>query len=228
MMRIALYSYWRSSCSWRVRIGLHLKGVPFEYRAVDLRQGTQFSDEHRARNPMAQVPVLEVEQEGKTHRIAQSMAILEWLEERFPTPSLLPGADTDRARVRALAEMVNSGIQPFQNPPAQKWIKERMPGVEGEWVRHWVAKGLAALEPAVKEGAGRFCHGDAVTLADLYLVPQLYGARRFDVDLSPFPTLLRIESACRGLEPFRRAEPTAQPDAPQEEGRAPEISSPPP
>jgi maleylpyruvate isomerase len=220
MTRITLYSYWRSSSSWRVRIGLHLKGVPFEYRAVDLRQGAQFSDEHRARNPMTQVPVLEVEQLHQTRHLVQSMAILEWLEERFPTPPLLPGTDYDRARVRALAEHVNSGIQPFQNPPAQKWLKERMPGLETEWVRHWIASGLGALEAAVKSGAGRFCHGDTVTLADLFLVPQLHGARRYGVDLSPCPTLLRIEGACRELEPFRLAEPGIQPDAPPEERNA--------
>jgi maleylpyruvate isomerase len=193
--------------------------VSFEYRAVDLRQGAQFSEEHRARSPMSQVPVLAVEQLGQTRHLVQSMAILEWLEERFPTPPLLPGSDTDRARVRALAEHVNSGIQPFQNPPVQRWIKERIPGAETEWVRHWIASGLTALEAAVKGGAGRFCHGDAVTLADLCLVPQLYGARRFGVDLSPCPTLVRIDGACRELEAFRLAEPEAQPDAPAPDPR---------
>ena len=220
MTRIALYSYWRSSCSWRVRIGLHLKGVSFEYRAVDLRQGAQFSDEHRARNAMSQVPVLEVEQLKHTRHLTQSMAILEWLEERFPTPPLLPGTDYDRARIRALAEHVNSGIQPYQNSAPLKWLKGRTPGLETDWVKHWLASGLAALEAAVKAGAGRFCHGDAVTLADLFLVPQLYGARRFGVDLSPCPTLLRIDEACRKLEPFRLAEPAVQPDAPPGERNA--------
>ncbi len=215
-MRIALYSYWRSSSSWRVRIALQLKGVAYEYKAVDLRQGVQFSDEHRARNPVSQVPVLEVEQLGRIHHLAQSMAIVEWLEERFPTPPLLPGGDYDRARVRALAEHVNSGIQPYQNLAALKWLKGRKPGLETEWVKHWLAGGLAGLESAVKDGAGRFCHGDAVTVADLYLVPQLYGARRFGVDLAPCPTLVRIEAACRELPAFRLAEPAAQPDAPKE------------
>jgi maleylacetoacetate isomerase len=215
-MRIALYSYWRSSSSWRVRIALHLKGVAFEYRAVDLRAGAQFSDEHRARNPASQVPVLEVEQLGEVHHLTQSMAILDWLEERFPTPPLLPGGDYERARVRALAELVNSGIQPHQNQAVLKWLKRRQPGLETEWVKHWLAEGLGALELAVKAGAGRFCHGDAVSLADLYLVPQLHGARRFGVDLAPCPTLLRIDAACRELPAFRLAEPEAQPDAPKE------------
>ncbi len=217
MTRIALYSYWRSSSSWRVRIALHLKGIPFEYRPVDLRQGAQFSPEHRARNPMSQVPVLEVEQSGQTRHLAQSMAILEWLEERYPTPPLLPGTDYDRARVRGLAEHVNSGIQPHQNSATLKWLKGRTPGLETEWVKHWLGSGLAVLEAAVKSGAGRFCHGDTVTMADVYLVPQLYGARRFGVDLAPCPTLIRVEAACRELEAFRLAEPAAQPDAPPAE-----------
>jgi maleylpyruvate isomerase len=215
--RIALYSYWRSSSSWRVRIALHLKGIPFDYRPVDLRQGAQFSPEHRARNPMSQVPVLEVEQSGQTRHLAQSMAILEWLEERYPTPPLLPGTDYDRARVRGLAEHVNSGIQPYQNSATLKWLKGRTPGLETEWVKHWLGSGLAVLEAAVKSGAGRFCHGDTVTMADVYLVPQLYGARRFGVDLAPCPTLIRVEAACRELEAFRLAEPAAQPDAPPAE-----------
>ncbi len=215
-MHVALYSYWRSSSAWRVRIGLHLKGVPFDYRAVDLRQGAQFSTEHRARNAMCQVPVLEVEEGGKTRHLSQSMAILEFLDERFPSPPLLPGDAYGRARVRALAEHVNSGIQPYQNQASQKWLRARMDGLEKEWVKHWLAVGLAALEEAVKEGAGQFCHGDAVTLADAYLVPQLYGARRFGIDLAQYPTLVRVEAACRDLEPFHKAEPGAQPDAPPE------------
>jgi maleylpyruvate isomerase len=216
-MRLALYSYWRSSSAWRVRIGLALKGLEYETRPVDLRAGLQFSPEHRARNPMAQVPVLEVEEAGRVHHLAQSMAILEWLEERFPSAPLLPGDPYARARVRMLAEHVNAGIQPFQNQAPQKWLHRRQPGLEKEWVAHWVGEGLAALEAAVAAGAGRFCHGDAPTLADCYLVPQLYGARRFGVDVAAFPTLLRVERACADLAAFARAAPGAQPDAPAPE-----------
>jgi maleylpyruvate isomerase len=219
-MRIALYSYWRSSSAWRVRIGLQLKGVAFETRPVDLRAGAQFEPEHRARNPMGQVPVLEVEEDGRIHHLAQSMAILEWLEERFPTPRLLPADAYGRARVRMLAEHVNAGIQPFQNQAPQKWLHRKQPGLEQEWVAHWVGAGMAALEEAVAPGAGRFCHGDAPTLADCYLVPQLYGARRFGVDLAPFPTLVRVERACNELAAFARAAPDAQPDAPPPERRS--------
>jgi maleylpyruvate isomerase len=217
-MRIVLCSYWRSSSAWRVRIGLHLKAVAFEYRAIDLRAGVQFGPEHRARNPAGQVPVLEIAEGGKVRHLAQSIAILEWLDERYPSPPLLPADPLGRARVRALAELVNSGIQPFQNQAPLKWLRAHAPqGVDEAWVKHWIATGLAALEPSVKDGAGRFCHGDAVTLADLYLVPQLYAARRYQVDLAPYPTLLRVEDACRREEAFRRAEPEAQPDAPPPE-----------
>jgi maleylpyruvate isomerase len=120
-----------------------------------------------------------------------------------------------------LAEHVNSGIQPYQNAVVLKWIGEHVPGGDRAWAAHWIGRGLEALEAVVRDGAGRFCHGDAPTLADLYLVPQLFGARRFGVDLSRFPTLLRVEEACRGLEAFARSEPGCQPDAPAPGGRAP-------
>jgi maleylpyruvate isomerase len=214
-MRLLLHGYWRSSSSWRVRIGLHLKGLAFEYRAVNLLAGEQFAEEHRARNAMSQVPVLEVEEGGATLRLGQSMAILEWLEERFPSPPLLPRDPAGRARVRMLAEHVNSGIQPYQNAATLKWIRERLPDDDRAWAAHWIGRGLAALEEEASAHAGRFSHGDTVTLADLYLVPQLHGARRFGVDLARFPTLLRIEAGCCGLEAFARSEPERQPDAPR-------------
>ena len=221
-MSLALYSYWRSSSSWRVRIGLGLKGLAYAYVPVDLVAGEQWGDAHRARSPAAQVPVLEVEEGGRTLRLVQSMAILEWLDERFPDPPLLPPDLEGRARVRALAEHVNSGTQPYQNSIVLKTLKERFPGYEKEWVRTFVARGLEALERAVSDGrAGRFCHGDAPGLADCYLVPQLASARRFGVDLAPFPALRRIDEACAALAPFRAAHPDAQPDAPPPDRRTP-------
>jgi maleylpyruvate isomerase len=162
---------------------------------------------------MGHVPLLEVEEGGRTLYLAQSMAILEWLEERVASPPLLPADPDGRARVRRLAEHVNSSIQPFQNAVTLAWIRERLPGQEREWAAHWVARGLGALEAEAARGAGRFSHGDAVTLADLYLVPQLHGGRRFGVDLSRFPGLLAIEAACRDIEAFRKSEPDVQPDA---------------
>jgi maleylpyruvate isomerase len=214
-MRLALYSYWRSSCSWRVRIGLAWKGLDWEYRAVNLLEGAQFQPAHRARSPLGQVPCLEVEEGGRVLHLVQSMAILEWLEERFPRRPLLPADPEGRARVRALAEHVNAGTQPFQNASPLKWLREERAGLDEKWVRHWLAFALGGLERAVAEGAGRYCHGDAVTLADLFLAPQLYGARRFGVDLAPFPTLTRVEAALRQLEAFQQAEPDRQPDAPR-------------
>ncbi|HEY6099611.1 MAG TPA: maleylacetoacetate isomerase [Anaeromyxobacter sp.] len=221
-MTFRLYSYWRSSSSWRVRIGLALKGIAYEYRAVDLLAGEQWGDAHRARSPAAQVPVLEVEEGGRTLRLVQSIAILEWLDERFPDPPLLPPDLDGRARVRALAEHVNSGIQPYQNAIVMRTLKEKLPGYEKDWARSFIQGGLETLERATSDGrAGRFSHGDAPGLADCYLVPQLYGARRFGVDLTPMPTLRRIEEACAALAPFQAAHPDRQPDAPPPDRRTP-------
>lgn len=214
-MKLTLYSYWRSSCSWRVRIGLHWKGIEFSYRAVDLVKGEQWDEAHGRRSPMHQVPALDVQEGDRATTLVQSVAILEWLEERFPSPPLLPAEPEGRARVRAIAEHVNAGIQPYQNSAPRKLLAAERKGLEDEVTRHFLALGLRGLEAAVKAGAGRFCHGDSVTLADLFVVPQLYGARRYGVDLAPCPTLLRIEAACAELAPFRRAAPEQQPDAPR-------------
>jgi len=213
---LRLYAYWRSSSAWRVRIALGLKGLPYQYAAVDLLAGEQWSEAHRARNPTHQVPVLEVERAGQPPlRLVQSMAIIEWLDEVHPSPPLLPATADGRARVRALAEHVNSGIQPLQNSIVLKRLRERVPGWDRTWAQQVIAEGLGALERAVGDGgAGRFCHGDAPGLADCYLVPQLYNARRFEVELSGLPTLLRVEAACAALPAFQAAHPDRQPDAP--------------
>jgi len=220
-MTLRLYSYWRSSSAWRVRIGLALKGLAYEYRAVDLLHGGQFQDAYQALNPMVQVPVLEIEEAGRTVRLAQSMAILEWLDERHPQPPLLPADLLGRARVRMLAELVNSGIQPLQNARVQRALDEKLPGYGREWAKLWIERGLDALEREVQGGAGRFCHGDTPSLADCYLVPQLYASRRFGVDLAPWPTLRRVEEACAALPAFQAASPDRQPDAPPSDRRTP-------
>jgi maleylpyruvate isomerase len=220
MMR--LYSYWRSSSAWRVRIGLALKDLPYEYVAVNLLAREQFDPAHQARNPMGQVPVLEVSEQGYTVRLAQSMAILEWLEERHPQVPLLPRDLDGRARVRTLAEHVNSGIQPLQNAIVLRTLREKLPGYEKEWAALWIRRGLDALERALQDDeTGRFCHGDAPGLADCYLVPQVYSARRFGLDLAPYPTLRRIEEACAALPPFQAAHADRQPDAPPPDRRTP-------
>jgi maleylpyruvate isomerase len=213
-VKLVLRSYWRSSSAWRVRIGLGLKALPFEIAAVNLLAGEQFGEPHLARNPMGQVPVLEVDDGGRALVLTQSMAILEWLDERFPDPPLLPPDLDGRARVRALAEIVNSGIQPLQNAVVLKRIAELVPHGAKPWAARWIATGLGALETAVRAGAGRFCHGEAPGLADCYLVPQLHNARRYGVDLAPWPTLRRIEEACAALAPFQAARPERQPDYP--------------
>ena len=219
-----LYSYWRSSSAWRVRIALELKQLPFAYEAVHLLEGggQQFQPAHQARNPMSQVPVLEWDAGGQTRRLAQSIAIIEFLDETHPEPPLLPRDPFARAQARMLAEHVNSGIQPYQNAAVLKRIKELMPTVEGadvQWASYWIARYLVGLEAAVKPLAGTCCIGDAVSLPDLYLVPQLYGARRFKVDLAPFPTLTRIDARLAEHPAFVAAHPDRQPDAPPPEKR---------
>ena len=207
-----LYDYWRSSSAWRVRLALHHKGVPFERRVVNLVKdgGEQHTDAFRALNPSTQVPVLIPDEGGRP--IAQSMAIIAYLEERFPTPPLLPADPWPRARARQLAEMVNAGIQPYQNVSVLDQLKAL--GVDAQqFARERNARGLAALEAAARETAGTFLVGDTPSLADVYLIPQLYAARRFSVDLAPYPTLLRVEATCAALPGFVAAHPDAQSDA---------------
>ena len=209
-----LYSYWRSSCSWRVRIALNLKGLAYTYEAVHLLKdgGQQNSEAYRALNPMRTVPTLEFEEGGGVRRLSQSIAILEYLEERYRTPALLPADPLLRARARMLAEMVNSGIQPLQNLSVLQFVKNELKGDDKVFAAHWNARGLAAFEAAVKDTAGTYCLGETVTFADICLVPQLYGARRYGVDLAPYPTLTRIEAACEKLPAFQAAHPDRQPD----------------
>jgi maleylpyruvate isomerase len=212
-MRIRLHSYFRSSSAWRVRIALALKGLDFELVPVHLVRGggEQHGDDFRAKNPMGQVPVLEVLEHGETFRLTQSMAILEYLEERFLDPPLLPRDRDLRARVRELSELVNSGIQPLQNLSLRKALDQA--GIPpAPFVGELIEKGLRALEARAEATAGRFLVGDALTFADVYLVPQLYTAERFGVDPSPFPTLSRVERACAALPAFQGAHARSQPD----------------
>jgi maleylpyruvate isomerase len=215
---VKLYTYWRSTSAWRVRIALAWKGVPHETEVVPLigTGAQQNTEAFRALNPSAQVPVLVLNEEGEgghPRRIAQSMAILEFLEERWPSPPLLPNDPWLRARARQLAEIVNSGIQPLQNLATTERLRE-MGGDPDAWRTHFIARGLAALERAASETAGRFLVGDAPSFADIYLVPQLYNARRFGIELVPYPTLTRIDETCRALPAFEAAHPDTQPDAP--------------
>lgn len=210
-----LYGYWRSSSSWRVRAALAFKAVEYDYVAVHLVKdgGQQHSEVYRALNPMEQVPLLEIEVAGQVRRIAQSMAILEYLEEAYPSPALLPAAPFERARARQLAEIVNSGIQPLQNLTVIQKLRDEL-GLDAKaWCQEWIRRGLAAYEAQVEETYGGFSVGSDPSIADLCLVPQLYNARRFEVDLGPFALVRRIEEACLKLEAFQRSHPDRQPDA---------------
>jgi maleylpyruvate isomerase len=204
-----LYGYWRSSCSWRVRIALGLKGLSYENIPVHLVKGEQRDDVHRARNPLAQVPVLVLD--DGTH-LVQSVAIMEYLDEVHPTPPLLPKAPSARARVRALVETINAGIQPLQNLATMQHVKS-LGADDKAWSRHFIDKGLRALQELARPRAGRCLYGDDVTLADCCLVPQLYGARRFGVDLDAIPLLLQVEERLKQLPAFQQADCMVQPDA---------------
>lgn len=211
-----LYGFWRSTATWRVRIALAWKGLEHAYQPVNLTAGAgeQHSEAYAALNPMRQVPLLELaSQDGRLVRIAQSMAILEYLEERFPDPPLLPVDPLLRAQARQLSEMVNAGIQPLQNTGVQSHLREV--GVDTRaWVQHWVGRGLSALETATAATAGRYCVGDAVSFADATLIPEMYFARRFHLSMDAYPTLTRIEAECAALPAFQRAHAEQQPDAP--------------
>jgi maleylpyruvate isomerase len=208
-----LYGFWRSTATWRVRIALAYKGIEYELSPVDLVGREQHGAEFAARNPMRHVPVLAVEEGGRTWHLAESMAILEWLEERYPEPPLLPRDPMLRARARQLAMLVVSGIQPLQNSKVQTFVRDELHADDVAWIKHWVGAGLAALEALVRETAGRFAVGNALSFADVCLVPQLAFARRFGIDLDGLPTLLSIERTCEQLDAFQRAHANQQPDA---------------
>lgn len=208
-----LHGFWRSSATWRVRIALAHKGIAYEYVPVRIERtgGEQDEAAFREKNPMGRVPVLELD-DGR--RLAESMAILEMLEETHPTPPLLPKDTFLRARARQLAMLVVSGIQPLQNTGVQHWVESELHADGSAWIHHWVGKGLAALETLTRETAGTYSLGDALSFADVCLAPQLYFARRFAIDLARYPTLVRIDETCAKLPAFEAAHANRQPDAP--------------
>ena len=212
-MKIMLHNYWRSSASHRVRIGLGLKELAYDYVVVNILHKEQHAEAYRARNPMAQVPTLEItEDDGTVHAIAQSLPILEYLDERFSERPIMPKDLYLRARARGLAEIVNSGIQPLQNLTTTKAVKA-FGGDEVAWPKNFIADGLAAFERAARDIAGTFCVGDAPTIADCCLIPQLASARRFGVDITKHTLLLGIEERCLAMPAFANAAPDRQPDA---------------
>lgn len=210
-----LFDYFRSSAAFRVRIALNLKGVAPERSFVPLRRGAQRADGYLALNPQGLVPAL-VTDDGAV--LAQSLAIVEWLDERYPDPPLLPGSAEARARVRGLALAVACDIHPLNNLRVLGYLTGTLGVTEAQrdgWMRYWIDLGFEALERrlAAEPATGRYCHGDAPTLADVCLVPQVANARRIAVDLAPYPTIRRIEAACLALPAFSDALPAKQPDA---------------
>ncbi|MBS0193631.1 MAG: maleylacetoacetate isomerase [Proteobacteria bacterium] len=215
--KLRLYSYWRSSAAYRVRIALNLKGLPHEIVPVHLLDGggQQHALEYRAIQPQALVPAL-----MHGHRILrQSMAIIEYIDETWPEPPLLPATARDRVRARALAQAIACDIHPLNNLRVMKYFENEWnvpPPEREEWVRHWIREGFHAVENMLSEhlSTGTFCDGELPGLADCCLIPQVFNARRFAVALDAYPTIRRIHDSCMKLPAFDAARPERQPDAP--------------
>jgi maleylacetoacetate isomerase len=219
---VLLYGYWRSSSAYRVRIALNLKQIDYLQKSVHLVRegGEQHRAEYRAINPLGLVPALV--HAGRT--IVQSMTICEYLEEVFPAHPLLPADPAGRARVRSIAQSIASEIQPLNNLGVTNYLKNEMhqdtDSVNG-WYRHWIGRGFSAVESWLSATqSGLYCHGDTPTLADCFLLPQVYNAERFSCDLEPFPAIRRIAARCRSLSEFEQAAPENQADAPNADNGA--------
>lgn len=211
-MAVRLFGFWRSLAAFRVRIALNLKGIAFDEVAVDLLKGEQFADSYRAVNPQMVVPAL-IDGDGPV--LGQSLAIIEYLEETHPQPALLPPAPRDRARVRMLAQIVAADAHPLMVPRVRNYLAEEYKLDEParlKWIKHWSDAALAAIETQLTAHGvpGRFCHGDAPTLADICLVSQVVGARIFKFDLAAYPTVTRVADECLKLDAFARAHPLKQ------------------
>ena len=209
-----LYNFWRSGTSHRTRIALELKGLTTEYVAVHLAKEEHLKDDFKAVNPQQLVPALDTGSEV----LIQSPAIIEWLEEKYPTPALLPRDPVRRAQVRALAAIVGCDIHPINNRRILEYLRHTFGANDdaiNAWCGTWISAGFDAYEAllAADTKRGRFSHGDAPTIADCYLIPQIESARRFKVDLTKWPLIMAVEKACMELEAFQKAAPGKQPDA---------------
>ncbi len=215
-----LYNYFRSSASFRVRIAMNLKGLPFDYLPVHLVKngGEQRTPEFLALNPEGLLPVLVDDRFDPPMTLPQSLAIIEYLDETNPEPPLLPPEPADRARVRALALAIACEIHPVNNLRVLRYLTQVLKvddDAKNAWYRHWVETGLASFERQLVQSpsTGTFCHGDVPTLADVTLVPQIFNAQRFGCDLSAVPTTMRVFDACLAIDAFAKAVPAEQPDA---------------
>ncbi len=217
MSDVILYNYFRSSTSYRARIALHYKRIPFEYRPIHLLNngGEQLTTEFKALNPSGEVPCLV---HGKTV-ISQSFAIIEYLEEVFPEPNLFPKNPALKAKIRQACEIINSGIHPLHNLKVLKilgqwaqWDQEK----KDQWCRHWIETGFEALIALIKPTATRFSFGEQVTVADIFIVPQIVTALRFGVQMEKYPLLERIKKECDQLDSFKAAHPVSQIDTPED------------
>ena len=206
MSKPVLYDYWRSSAAYRVRIALNLKGVAYESRVVSLIDGEQSGAENRARNPQGLVPTLEID----GHELTQSLAIIDYLDARYPDPALVSSDPAARSRTLARAMVIAADIHPLDNLRVLKYLKNELGHEQAAidtWYRHWIAEGFAALEAQAPD-SGLF-GGDTPDLSDICLVPQMYNARRFETDLAPYPKLVRIDAALNELDAFAQATPEA-------------------
>lgn len=209
-----LYDYWRSSSSWRVRWAMHHKGIAHTTSPVNLLKSEHTQPDHIAKNPAGTVPVLEVSSAaGDSFFLSESVAILEWLEETHPLPPLLPASAYDRAIVRQMVETINAGTQPLQNLKVQRAVSEDKLQQQ-KWAARWIQSGLATYERMAACHAGTYSFGGQLTLADLFLIPQLYNAARFDVDTSQFANISRIQRNCLALDACQKAAPENQPSKP--------------
>ncbi len=210
---IRLYNYYRSGTSQRVRIALNLKNVPYDYVPVNLLKGEHRSKIYRALNPQGLAPSLQID----GHTLIQSPAILEWIEEKWPDPSLLPSDLFERAHVRAMVALIGCDIHPVNNLRILNRLKSEFSADQQaihSWISHWITEGFTALETMLQQDIGRgdFCFGNLPGMAECYLIPQVYAARRFEVDLTLFPAIIAIDEACANLSAFQAAHPDNQPD----------------
>lgn len=215
MEKLILYNYFRSSTSYRVRIALYFKQLEFEYKAVSLIKGEHQESEYKKINPLGGVPTLN----HCGSFLSQSIPIIEYLEEVFPSNPLLPKDPIKRAQIRQISEDINSFMHPLSNLQVQKYLEQKHnynQAQKEEWIQHWSSIGFTSLEKKLSNSAGKYCFGNEITLADVCLVPMVFSAQRFNVKLDAFPQVLKINQNCVEIECFKKAHPYRQPDTPPE------------